>query len=1594
MGRGHLWWKVPVALLGVTSGIVLLLLVAVACVLYVPSLRHAALEKGIELAHEQTGYDIEVDDLYLSPFHHSPMVFYHAWRGEIDLPLEVKIDSLFVGHRGQDTLVCIQTLRLNARIKNEELKIKNFSNLPIVVDELRLESTTFHSDSLIPAVGVDAIVGHLGLVSPGLVIADGYYPLHGLLLSDAYVGIDLRNRQDTTKQDTTPLRLAFDIPDGDLHNIHFALTPVGLHITTGSLQPDVLVDVGGNLYDARRLDASGFVLSVGNFHLSMDTIYGNARVELERHLITSDGLHARSDEIGAHADIAATTLDMETMRVEVTGDADFRGSKAQLRGWYDINDQAYELRADVERVNLAPFLQNNPQVVIAGKIEADGKGLDPHSRAMQSRVKLHLKDAIYDNIDLSGMRLDAQMANLTVEGDLHLPVKGQVLSATDDAKPIRYQAQTQHSFRVVDFISPERMGVDYRAQLRKVQAHVAGEDLQAEQIDIRFSADSTTSLHIETEGLNADATAKGQLLAVSHQLSDFNRRQSRTIKDLRLADLSGLDTLRRLLPKLQARIDVSEGSPIQGFIERKGLDVHAIELTLASDSTQTDLSVAAATGDHLADTGYRLPPVQAALRVSMRDGSGTASLTANSTLTDGAMSLHNLRTDADLWFDLERQGNDLHGTGCLTLDDLVYGEMDLGSRSVALSLSRSELYPNTLRADIQPDDIPMEIVAGILQKPDIALHGAVRAQATIDGLPEQFDLSAEVLPLKVSALYKPYDVSLSLGERPIIMNHNQVDFNGLPIYGADSTFLSLTGGMNLNSMQLNVTLAADRFVPAKLVKDGPIPVYGELATDIHGNVTGSLDSLIADVDVTILPGTDITYPIDKKNLAQVKPHGMVNVRYERAADTLLLGGQVNIDDGVIRYSPKAYPIMPFQVDSGSHVSFNGSVGQTLLDVSASQRVKADVESEGEETRRVDFTTGVRVNGVVDSIGLHSIGFFLEAPEDETITQELSSLDEETREGLAATLLATGMYMGESNVAAQRGGYALSSIVNSRLNAAMANSKMGKIVDIDLSSAQTEHSGGTTNDLNLSISKSFLRERLRITVGSTFTNDPEINQASGLLNNLSAEYKLTKEGNVLLRAFAQRDYNNILEGDLYKSGLGVRAKQEWRKMSGDSVARVYGLMADADVAWRSNNSLGPNLTLTHSIKNLLGKNETFTVKGNGAYYWALRDRHPGDPKKTDTYKFGLNTSLVFPYLHWAGDHNPDGDTRYMVGYLYENIAGGYGVHKVSGSFSYFIRSSDYVTHTFTPFSLSLVRMKAESENLLNKAAEYPQLIKLLAGNEFVPAIGYNFTYNDYRSKRAVNTLFEVGIKESGNIINGIYCLFGHTWDELNKPLGNVSFNQFVKLTTELRNKFNITDRVCIATRLFAGANIPLGNSANAPLSEAFYAGGPNGMRAASPYAYGAGNFYSEKYNQNFFHAGDIKLEANFELRFPIVWKLYGATFVDAGNVWNWYNNADLFKEAGITDYVENLQLRGELYDGIINNPYFAQQIALGTGAGLRLDIDGLVVRLDLGVAIHTPYQTYKYDKKWNTDYTQPIETYFNIPSALDALRLNFGIGYPF
>ena len=151
----------------------------------------------------------------------------------------------------------------------------------------------------------------------------------------------------------------------------------------------------------------------------------------------------------------------------------------------------------------------------------------------------------------------------------------------------------------------------------------------------------------------------------------------------------------------------------------------------------------------------------------------------------------------------------------------------------------------------------------------------------------------------------------------------------------------------------------------------------------------------------------------------------------------------------------------------------------------------------------------------------------------------------------------------------------------------------------------------------------------------------------------------------------------------------------------------------------------------------------------------------------------------------------------------------------------------------------------------------------------------------------------------------------------------------------------------------------------PYSEQFYIGGANSIRAFTIRSIGPGSYHQDSDNRTAYldQTGDIKLEGNLEYRFKLGYRLNGALFLDAGNVWLLRKDP---KRPGGELTIKDL----------------LDEIALGTGVGLRYDIGYIVLRADLGVAIHTPYKNLRKN------------SYYNIPRFKDGLAFHLAIGYPF
>ena len=415
-------------------------------------------------------------------------------------------------------------------------------------------------------------------------------------------------------------------------------------------------------------------------------------------------------------------------------------------------------------------------------------------------------------------------------------------------------------------------------------------------------------------------------------------------------------------------------------------------------------------------------------------------------------------------------------------------------------------------------------------------------------------------------------------------------------------------------------------------------------------------------------------------------------------------------------------------------------------------------------------------------------------------------------------------------------------------------------------------------------------------------------------------------------------------------------------------KLIDLEFDFSITQKSNAQVGPKAGLRLSKRNAFGHGETFSVGLKGSYEWQTGNRSmAADGTRPDSWEAGIDASLTYPWIAfpWLSNMNTKFPSSTTFKASIDNLkrAGYYRLLSFGLEATYNWRSSRFMSHQFTPLSLTYNRLISTTARFDSITARNTALYASLR-DQFIPAMQYVYTFDDnlYGHKR-FTTRFVGTLKESGNIISAINAMSGGRFDEQEKKLLGTPYSQFVKISGELTNTFKLTDKSQLVTHLLAGAIFTYGNTRYAPYSELFYVGGANSIRAFGVRTIGPGRYYDTTGRGTYLdQAGDFKLEANVEYRFNLISNLNGALFIDAGNVWN-------LKE-------DDAHPGGKL-----GSSSFLNDIALGTGFGLRYDLEFLVLRLDLGMGIHAPYDTGR-------------RGYYNIPKFWDGLGLHFAVGYPF
>ena len=211
---------------------------------------------------------------------------------------------------------------------------------------------------------------------------------------------------------------------------------------------------------------------------------------------------------------------------------------------------------------------------------------------------------------------------------------------------------------------------------------------------------------------------------------------------------------------------------------------------------------------------------------------------------------------------------------------------------------------------------------------------------------------------------------------------------------------------------------------------------------------------------------------------------------------------------------------------------------------------------------------------------------------------------------------------------------------------------------------------------------------------------------------------------------------------------------------------------------------------------------------------------------------------------------------------------------------------------------------------------------------------------------------------GNLLNGVIrAVNAPENDQGQTQLGGVSPSQYVKSEVDYIKHWPLGNEQVIAFHAFGGIAVPYGNANNMPFSRSYFSGGANDNRAWKAYKLGPGS----SNNINEFNEANFKLAFNLEYRFPLSGPLKIGFFIDAGNVWNIFDDVDdpAFRFDGLQDLSE---------------------IAIGSGIGLRYDFDFFVFRFDTGFKTYNP--ALPEGERWWGEY------------KLKNAVFNIGINYPF
>ncbi|MBQ8051439.1 MAG: BamA/TamA family outer membrane protein [Bacteroidaceae bacterium] len=477
------------------------------------------------------------------------------------------------------------------------------------------------------------------------------------------------------------------------------------------------------------------------------------------------------------------------------------------------------------------------------------------------------------------------------------------------------------------------------------------------------------------------------------------------------------------------------------------------------------------------------------------------------------------------------------------------------------------------------------------------------------------------------------------------------------------------------------------------------------------------------------------------------------------------------------------------------------------------------------------------------------------------------------------------------------------------------------------------------------------------------------------------------GELFNEQHVQDTYNNLSAlGAVMNSSVTMvpdtTDSTQLRALVGVTTNKRHALNAELE-GTNTSGDLGAAVVLSYQNRNLFRGSELFNVKLRGAYeaVKGLEGYEDDFNHKNQNYiEYSIETSLAFPdfkfpWLSRSFRRQSHATSEISLMYDSQNRP---EFHRrvVTAAWRYrWSQKNRQRQHRIDLLDLNYVFMpwisKTFRRDYLDDASSRNAILRYNYEDLFIMKWGYTFSYTSQPLSGAIGSYgtnaysIRFGAETAGNILYGITSLLGTSKNSLGQyKLFNIAYAQYVKGDFDFAKSFRFSPENSLVVHFGLGVAYPYGNSNILPYEKRYFSGGANSVRGWSVRGLGPGTFRGRDGRIDFINqTGDVKLDMNLEYRAHLFWKIDGAAYIDAGNIWT-------------------IRAYDDQPGGQFRFDKFWRQIAVSYGLGLRLNFNYFILRLDSGMKAINPAFT-------GDDYYPIIH-----PDFKRDFALHFAVGLPF